>query len=170
MRQRIFLTAAVFVLFVFAACTPISKQALSEVNTTATFQEIRSQPDSFLNKTVLWGGIVIDTTVRRDGSYVKVLQTSLDSEKRPKDAEKSGGRFIVYNRAFLDPAIYKNGTRITVVGTVTGKENVPLGEISYMYPVVEAKYIYVWKPMPRYYYYPPPFYPYAYPYPYWYWW
>ncbi len=163
-KQKILLTAAAFVLFV-TACTPISKQALSEVNTTATFQEISSQPDLFLNKTVLWGGIIIDTSVRRDGTHVKVLQTSLDSQDMPTDAENSGGRFIVYNRAFLDPAIYRQGTRITVIGRFAGIENLPVGEISYTYPVVEAKYIYLWM-QPRYYYYPPPYYPYAYPYPY----
>lgn len=166
MKRKHFFKKGLMVLLLFAACSPISGQALKQVDTTATFQKIREDPDSFLNKTVLWGGVIIQTTVHQDGSYIKVLETRLNSYKEPKETRKSGGRFIVYNRGFLDPAIYKNGTRITVIGKIIGKENLPIGDISYMYPVIEAKNIHIWKPEPRYWDYPyPPPYPYG-----WGWW
>lgn len=177
---RILLNTIISCLFLIGACTPLSRQALEQVDTTAPFQEIRGQPDKFLNRTVLWGGVIIETTVRKDGTFIKVLQTGLDSSDMPQDPEKSEGRFIVYDRGFLDPAIYKQGRKITVVGRVTGKESLPLGAIMYAYPVIEAKDIYLWRPQPRYpaypyyypyypyhpFYYPPFYYPYPGPYPY----
>lgn len=167
MKRKVLTIAGIAALFAFAACTPISKQALSQVNTTASFQDIRGNTDRFVGKTVLWGGVIIHTDVRGNGTFIKVLETKMDWEHRPKDVEKSGGRFLVYDRGFLDPAVYKHGTRITVIGKITGTESLPLGGINYRYPVVEAGYIYIWKPQPRYYYYPPL---YPYPYPYGWWW
>lgn len=165
MKRKAILITGMLVLFAFAACTPISKQALNQVNTTASFQNIRSNTDKYLGKTVLWGGVVVHTRVLKNGTYIKVLQTELDYEHRPKDTEKSGGRFLVYEGGFLDPAVYKHGTKITVIGKVIGTENLPLGEIRYLYPVVQAGYIYIWKPIPRDYY--PYYLP---PYPYGWWW
>jgi hypothetical protein len=55
-----------------------------------------------------------------------------------------GGRFIVYVPGFLDPAISRPNRKITVMGSVLGKEVHPLGEIKYSYPVIEKKDLHLW--------------------------
>lgn len=114
------------VLLLFAACTPFSRQNLREVNTAENFEIIKKDPDRFLNKTVLWGGVMISTDVYPDGSYIKVLENKLNSETRPENLDMSSGRFIAYNSGFLDPAIYKEGREITIIGEIKGKETFTL--------------------------------------------
>ena len=56
----------------------------------------------------------------------------------------SEGRFIIQTPGFLDPAIYSPGRKLTVAGTVAGKEVRPLGEIEYTYPIIEKRELYLW--------------------------
>ncbi len=157
---------SLLVLFLFAACTPFSRQALQQVNTEAPFQQIQQDPDSFRGKTVLWGGYIISTDVRGNGTYITVLDTKLDYETMPVNLDRPYGRFIVYKSGLLDPAVYQQGRMITVIGTIVGKEIQPIGGIKYSYPVIEAKDMYLWKLMPAEPYYPLayPYYPLGYPY------
>lgn len=141
----------------FAACTPFSHKALQQVNTEAPFQQVQQDPDRFRGNTVLWGGVIISADVRGNGTYVKVLDTKLDYEAMPVNIDQPQGRFIIYKKEMLDPAVYKQGRRITVIGTVIGKQTEPIGSIEYTYPVIEARDMYLWRPQPSeaYGHYPP---------------
>lgn len=129
-----------------AACTPFSRSALQQVNTDAPFRQIQSDPEQYRGKTVLWGGSIISTEVRGNGTYMKVLDTRLDYETMPKNLDKPQGRFIVFRPGILDPAVYRQGRMITVIGTITGKTIEPLGGINYVYPVIEAQDMHLWRP------------------------
>jgi outer membrane lipoprotein len=97
------------------------------------------------------------------GETVLVIrQTDLDIEKRPKDLDRSAGRFLVKSGGFLDPEIYKGGREITVGGELAGQEVLPLGDTKYSYPVVIAKEIYLWEKRQLII----PYYPYWWDYPY----
>ena len=154
---------------VMVSCAPLSREIMSQVDETLTFQVVQQDPDRHVGKTVLWGGVVADITNKQNETDLKVRQTGLDIEKRPKDLDRSAGRFIVRYTGFLDPAIYQAGREVTVAGEVVGKEVLPLGKIQYSYPVILAKEIHLWeKPEPLRPYYPyywDPFWsPYWYPY------
>jgi len=157
-----------------ASCAPLSKEVMRQVDETLTYEVVRQDPDRFVGKTVLWGGVIIETANRKDETLIKVRATELDLEKRPKNLDRSAGRFIVRYAGFLDPAIYREGREVTVGGEVTGKEILPLGGTQYTYPVLLAKEIHLWEKRVYYrypdpYYWDPFWYPYWYPYRYPYW-
>ncbi len=165
-------------LFILFACSPFSRQALKQVDVTAPFQEVQKAPQKYINKNVLWGGTIIDTNVKADSTFIKVIDKDLDFEKQPEEGDKSNGRFIVRCPGFLDPAVYRPGREITVIGTLSGTTVEPVGELRYTYPVVESKQLHLWEPRakyrrPTYWDYPPLPFPYdSYPYlyhkpPYW---
>ncbi len=103
------------------SCAPFSRDIMRQVDPNLTFGEIQRDPKSYLGRTVLWGGIIIETTNRDLETYIKVTKTALDYEKRPTKVDRSEGRFMIQYKGFLDPVIYKEGRRITIVGEVAGE-------------------------------------------------
>lgn len=166
--DRIILLAII----VSLSCSPISQEIITQVDQTLTLTEILKSVDHYKGKMVLWGGVIVETIHRPEETLIIVTQTALDYEKRPKNPDQSEGRFIVIKRGFLDPAIYATGRTITVAGEVSGKEELPLGEILYVYPVVTATQLILWQKLeyPPYYYDPWYWEPYPFwgPYPYYY--
>ena len=75
-----------------------------------------------------------------------VLQLGLSSQNRPQDNDQSQGRFLVRSSRFLDPAVYPQGTLVTVVGPVKGVETRPIGQMAYRYPVMDVIEIKKWQP------------------------
>ena len=126
------------------SCAPISKDIMYQVDTTLTFRDIQKDPDSYRGKTVLWGGVIVETNNKQQETLIKVRQTELDYQTRPIRLDRSLGRFLIRQAGFLDPAIFREGREITVAGEVTGKEVLPLGNSQYTYPVIGAKEIYLW--------------------------
>jgi len=138
---------AMAAMLLLAGCAHvISKQTLKEVDTSVTFAQVAKDPDAYKGKTVLFGGDVIEAQNLPDKTLVVVLQRPLGRRGEPAAGDVSEGRFIIRNPGFLDPAIYSPGRKITVAGTVAGKEVRPLGEIEYTYPLIEKRELYLWPP------------------------
>ena len=154
-----------------AACAPvISKELRMQVDEKLTFKEVLQDPENYKGKIVVWSGVIIETENQKDGTFIKVLQKPADPSGRPKDIDRSEGRFLAFNKDFLDEAIYAEGREITVGGEVLGKRVLPLDKIEYHYPLISVKEIYLWPILKQ-----EPYYPYGYPYypyPPWYdpWW
>ncbi len=145
-----------------ASCAPLSIEIMRQVDESLTYQVVQQDPQRYVGKTVLWGGVIIETVNKTDETVMKVRQTELDFEKRPQTLDRSAGRFLVISAGFLDPEIYKEGREITVGGEVRGKEVLPLGDTQYSYPVILAKEIYLWEKRQL----ASPYYPYWWGYPY----
>jgi len=122
----------------------ISKGVLQEVDTSVSYAQLSEDPNAYTGKTVLLGGDIIETQNFPDKTLVLVLQRPLGSRGQPGEGDVSEGRFIITSSEFLDPAIYSPGRKLTVAGTVAGKEEHPLGEITYTYPVIEKRELYLW--------------------------
>jgi outer membrane lipoprotein len=138
----VYVMAAVLLL---AGCAHvISKGVLQEVDTSVSFAQLSKDPEAYQGKTVLVGGDVIETQNLSDKTLVVVLQRPLGRRGEPGAGDISEGRFIIQTPGFLDPAIYSPGRKLTVAGTVVGKEVRPLGEIEYTYPVIEKRELYLW--------------------------
>ncbi len=157
------------------SCAPFSRNLMKQVDPTVTLQGVQKDPQPFLGKTVLWGGVIVHSQVEQNTTLITVRKTDLDYEERPTHLDRSTGRFLVRYAGFLDPAIYKDGREITVIGEVAGRQVLSLDRTQYNYPVIQAKEIRLWEREPAYqpyYYYPPPWYWDPYPfgwrrYPYW---
>jgi outer membrane lipoprotein len=141
-RKAWFILGVVGLMF---SCAPLSKEIMSQVDETLTYQAVHADPLKYVGKTVLWGGVIIETVNKQGETVVKVRQTELDIEKRPINLDHSAGRFIVQSAGFLDPAIYQEGREITAAGVIAGQETLPLGNTHYSYPVIQAKEIHLWE-------------------------
>ena len=144
----------ILAIIVSVSCSPISQEIMKQVDLTLSFNVVLKNADQYKGKMVLWGGVIVETINRPEETLIIVTQTILDYEKRPINLDQSEGRFIVKRAEFLDPAIYTKGRTITVAGEVSGKEDLPLGEIRYVYPVVTAAQLILWEKYkyPPYYY------------------
>lgn len=128
-----------------AGCAPvISQQSLNAVDQEIRFQQVLEDPDDCEGTVMLLGGEIIKTENMPNKTIILALHRTLGYRQEPISDRGSKGRFIVSAPDFLDPAIYRVGRKITVVGTVIGKEVRPLGELEYAYPVIEKKEIYLW--------------------------
>jgi outer membrane lipoprotein len=162
------------------------------VETSLTFSQITDDPDAHRGKLVILGGQVLQATRLQDSTKLVILQLPLqDDEKPTMELTRSEGRFVAFHQTFLDPATVPSGTRMTLVGEITGSMTQSLDETTYTYPTMTIKHFKVWPAYttsgdfyPYSPYYATPFihpYLYAYPYagrrgrffgyyPYWYWW
>jgi len=130
---------------VMAGCAPvISPAVLKEVDQSVRFEQVLKNPLAYRGRTVLLGGDIIETQNFPEKTLIVVLQRSLGFRKKPAAGGESKGRFIVSVPGFLDPAIYRPRRKVTVVGSVFGKEVRPLGEIEYAYPIITKRELYVW--------------------------
>ncbi len=156
------LAGAVLVAFVVYACAGcahvISKEVRSQVDESISFKQVFQSPDAYKGKVVLWGGVIINTTHQKDGTLIEVLQKTLDTEGKPEDADRSEGRFLLFDKRFLDDALFSKGRRVTVAGEVIGKRVMPVGETEYAYPFISNKEIHLWPDRAKEMYaYPPPY-------------
>jgi outer membrane lipoprotein len=60
----------------------------------------------------------------------------------------SQGRFLAVQKEFLDPATVPVGTRITVIGEMTGTTTLPIDDIQYTYPTLAIRHLKVWERQP----------------------
>ncbi len=133
-----------FLFLTIGCATGISRQARSKVTFYGSFKDLQRAPDEYLGEVVLFGGKIIENQVSKASSDLTVLHLSLDWLNRPLDGDRSEGRYLVRSDQFLDPAIYKKGALLTVVGRVEGSESRVIGKFDYVHPRVEAIEIKLW--------------------------
>jgi len=142
-RTVVFLSAAL----IFSGCaTGISRQARSQVTYTGPFNTVQLQPETHKGETVMWGGRIIETVNKNGSTELLVLQLGLTDQGFPVDNDQSQGRFLIRSAGFMDPAVYPEGTLITVVGRMEGSDPGLIGEMPYTYPVITMIEIKRWAP------------------------
>jgi outer membrane lipoprotein len=151
------------VLLLTVGCpSPVSKSVRKELDPNLTFQALRERPDAHEGEWVLLGGTIIETRNKQEGTVIEVLQKRLNRRGEPKEEDDTEGRFLVFADRFLDPVVYNEGRKITIAGTVEGGHVEKIGEVDYVYPVLRAREIHLWKARPNAIF--------VYPYPVWYRW
>ncbi len=144
MRAFLLLTAMIPCM---AGCTTIiSHQSLSLVDRRISFKELRQDPDRYVGKHLLLGGGIAAVRNTRQGGELEVVQFKTDESGEITDTAASEGRFIASSTDFLDPALYRTGLLVTLVGTVQGKKTMWLEEVDYTYPVLAIRELHLWKP------------------------
>ena len=139
--------------------------------------EVRQDTARFIGTEVRWGGVISTVENKETKTWIEVVGRELRKNAQPKLNGKSGGRFIASFQGFVDPAVYKVGYLLTVLGSVEGQTTRPIGEYVYSFPVVAVTASNLWQmeaeavryeySPPWWYYDPWPFYPGPYPPYYW---
>ncbi|MGH7205787.1 MAG: Slp family lipoprotein [Nitrospiraceae bacterium] len=140
--------AWVMVAALLPGCAPTSDIPASlqtQVDHSLTFSQLKESPPSYKGRLVLLGGEVLTAKRLKEGTRIEVLQLPLDGYQTPDiDRTASQGRFLAFQKDFLDPATVPPGTRVTIVGEVTGATTLALDETEYSYPTLEIKNLRVW--------------------------
>ena len=178
-NQNVFFLMVVGMSLVFmASCTGVQvvpKELEEQVNRDISFSQLRENPLPYKGQILVVGGEVLSARRLKSASQIEVLQLPLNGHMQPVESlQKSQGRFLAFQENFLDPATLPVGTRVTVVGEVSGMVTLPLDETTYDFPTLVIKRLTVWPPIRTARVLQP--YPYMYPYwgpfyygPYWWW-
>lgn len=179
--KRLYLIA-IICLFLISCAPVLTRNVMQTGIYDARFSELREFPVLNKGKLFILGGIIVKTTLTKEGSLIEAIYVPVNSLGYLKSYGTSNERFLALYRgtAILDPIIYDEKREITVAGEFIETRKGIIGEMDYIYPLFEIKEIYLWEeyeepvysPYP--YYYPPyyrhyRYYPYYDPfYPWWY--
>jgi outer membrane lipoprotein len=144
LQKTSYLVGIIFIVFVAACTKGISKQARSQVTYSGGYSELQRNPKDHKDEVVLLGGKIIHTEVNATSSEIIVLQLPLAGGDRPQVGDQSKGRFLIRSKQLLDPALYRRGMTITVVGKLVGNEPRTIDELKYNYPVIEPLEVKLW--------------------------
>ena len=144
MRRIIGFLGICLLLAAVGCASGISQHARSQVTYHGSFAELHGGPDKYQGEIVMLGGRVIETKTFPTFSEITMLQLPLGTNNKPKESDRSEGRFLIRSNQFLDPAIYEKEGLVTVVGYVRGGEVRSIGDFPYAYPVVEAVELKPW--------------------------
>jgi outer membrane lipoprotein len=144
--KKQFLVLIGLVLALSACAPPFSRSTLNQVDPQVSFQALARDPESYIGKTVLLGGNILETYMESDQTWIEILQKPLDLQQRPQHTDTSYGRLFIHFPDFRDPAIYAPGRQITVVGKVEGVRIQKIREMDYSYPVIVPNESHLWQP------------------------
>jgi len=149
------LTHLTVLLFGLSGCaafssSPFEQSLENQVTVGVSFSHVVQDPPAHTGHIIKVGGVVLSSKRLVDRTEVMVLQIPLDRDAVPKwNRTKSKGRFIAIQQTFLDPATLPKGTRLTIIGEVTGQALIQVDEEEKVYPVLTIKALKVWPVIPR---------------------
>lgn len=130
---------AALALGALAACAPAPLYKTGPAAVQTTPQQVATSPANFSGALVVWGGKVIGVSNEQDRTDIRILAYPLDSSQRPRIDKDAQGRFTAVVPGFLDPMDYPPGSLMTVAGNVEGTTVAPVGQASYVYPMVHVR-------------------------------
>jgi outer membrane lipoprotein len=140
--RKFYYLLTIIILLAGCASTPVFD--VTQVDNSLIPKNVAAEPSAYLGKSVLWGGIILDTKNLSDSTQVEVLAYPLSRDQRPQSNNRPLGRFLINQAGFLDPAIYAQGQKLTVLGSVDNNQQGKVGESSYTYPVINAEQLQLW--------------------------
>lgn len=128
----------------------IPAELLAQVDQSISFTDLRSSPNAYIGRTVLFGGISLKSDRVRDRTEIEILQLPLVASMPSDQRSQSEGRFIaVRSGEFLDPEVIGREAPLTIIGEVKEAVVKSLDESEYQYPVLEIKHLVNWKTVQR---------------------
>jgi outer membrane lipoprotein len=162
-KLRLYLTplGLIFVFILTGCATNIPSAVQQAPAQVLSVSQVRQDTERYMGRDIRWGGEIIFLENGSDSTDMAVLATTLGSKGKPDADGALDARFLARVPAFLDPAEFAEGRRVTVTGVITGVESRLVGEYAYSYPLVQVQVYYLWpkeKPRINNYYYNDPFY------------
>lgn len=173
-RLKFFAVWSAFLVLMTGCSSNIPLDIRQQIENSPSVAQVREQFDTYVSKRVRWGGFILDTQNKAQGSWVTIIGLPLDDSGQPEISDNSDGRFIAEINEFLEPLVYSRDREMTVTGRVVRSEAIKVGEFMYEYPVIEVDHYHLWPKKtvpvnvdyPPYWRYDPWFYPDYYPWPY----
>src|SRR2546422_7694701 len=122
-----------------------------QVEQRVSFANVKADPAAYKVRFILLGGEVLKAKRLADRTRLEILHLPLNEFNEPvMNRTASQGRYLAFQKEFLDPATVPPGTRITLVGEVTGTTEGDLDDMKYSYVTLEIRHLQIWPqtPMP----------------------
>ena len=147
MRHLIFSWLVVIILLSGCSSQRIVSESLEPlIDRTVMFRDVLASPESYKGRVLVLGGEVLKAKRLQEGTQIELLQLPLEDGEEPSlDRQRSEGRFLALQQEFLDQAMVVEGTRVTIVGEVSGAKSHRLDDVEYRYPTVIVKHLHVWE-------------------------
>ncbi|WP_084605164.1 Slp family lipoprotein [Desulfonatronum thioautotrophicum] len=146
----VLLLLIVFIVGGLPGCAPvISPELMGQADQALSFAELRHNPHAHKGRIVVLGGVIIQAHVVDQGTLLEIYQTRTNRRGEPIDLDRSQGRFLAFSKEFLDPAIYRQGRRITIAGRVEGDMTGDIGDVAYRYPHLAILERRLWPELPQ---------------------
>lgn len=137
----------ILVSLILSSCAPVLRYDLMKSGIRdIRLSEIKENPAQYRGKLFILGGIIINTTVTKEGSLIEAVYVPVDSRGYLKAVRVSNGRFLAIfrGRELLDPVIFQEKKEITLAGVFVETRTGKIGEMEYIYPLFEIEEVYLW--------------------------
>ena len=125
----------------------IPDHLIKQVNEKLTYEQVKDSPDTYRGQIVVWGGEVLGAVRDNAKTTIEVLEEPLNKDHIPLESRASSrGRFLAVDGRgeIIDPAIFKEGSKITVIGEIVGLRTKTLDKAAYDFPVVAIRDMTMW--------------------------
>ena len=131
---------AAFSLMFISGCSHVMSEAnLNLVDRSVQFEALHKNPEGFVGKTVLLGGVITGVLNSGDVTILEVAQLALLKNEVPDEDSLSPGRFLAVNTELIDPIVYQRGKLITIIGEVKGRQIQKKDGVDQPYPLIAVK-------------------------------
>jgi len=120
-----------------------------QVEQRVSFANVKADPAAYKGRIILLGGEVLKAKRLADRTRLEILHLPLNEFNEPvMNRTVSQGRYLAFQKEFLDPATVPPGTRVTVVGEVTGTTEGDLDDMKYSFVTLEIRHLQIWPQAP----------------------
>ncbi len=145
MKSIIHSAALISAVFVSACSSHIPPEIRQTLDGAPSVVQAHENTDAYLSQKVRWGGVILNIENKHNTSWITILAYPLsENDGEPQIFNESSGRFIAVVDKFLEPLVFAQDRKITIVGNLLRAETVKIGEFPYDYPVIEVKQLYLW--------------------------
>ena len=132
-------------LLLLAGCAgrPVFEDA--PVDTAPQPYAVAEEPARWVDREVLWGGMILEVRNFPSFSEVEILAFPLDPRQAPVPAAADQGRFVALLSGFADPATLPEGRFVTLTGRITGDRSGMLHRRPYVWPEVDVGRMHLWE-------------------------
>lgn len=132
---------AVAMALALGACASAPKPLQGQFSTLLPDEAAKREATGEL---VRWGGHIVSVETRSQSSCFEIVAAPLGSGGRPRNVDRSEGRFIACRAGFYEPEVFKPGREVTISGRIEAFETRKVGAYDYHYPLVAADVVYLW--------------------------
>lgn len=143
---RIVLAAAILSLFLSGCAHVMSAENLKLVDRSIRYKDLNAHPETYVGKTVLVGGIIAGVRSSGDVTMLEVSELELFKNEVPNEDSPAGGRLLAISSELIDPASYRLGKLVTIIGEVKGQQVMKIDDTDRSYPLIAVKELRLFRP------------------------
>ncbi len=134
----------IFIYILLSACSALPPAVKDAQVTEISYSQVSVDLDSYKNKSVRWGGVIVDVENDENFSLMQVLFYPLDYYGRPEIDKFSEGRFVIKSAKFLDPMVYTADREVIAVGVIDSEIERTVDNKRSRMPLITSDAIHLW--------------------------